>query len=233
MITIKSQWFAAQGKQEIVRHTVEDWVKLYHGDLDYVYPDNGLLPEMIAMMDIDEFAEDPDPDLENLKLRQTYLKLDHRISDITVPPLHPDEEEQGDNDRQKWQYNYDEDITWEFQPTFSHSADLPLDPDQDHGDSHAHGISPDSIEGAQDRANIKIDPSLNHPTVYAGNRETLRRTTGPQRGVLTEGEEEEEGRRRIEGGEEGGDRLRVSDPGPPVSSLPVTIPLTPTQIMDI
>ena len=84
------------GKEEVERFTVEDRVKLYHGDLDYAFPDNGILPEMIATMDVDEFVEDLDPDIEDLKLRQNHLRIDHKISDITVAAL-PNGEEDQDN----------------------------------------------------------------------------------------------------------------------------------------
>ena len=91
-------------------------MKLYHGDLNYAFPDNGILPDMIATMDIDEFSEDLDPDIEDLKLRQDHLRIDHRISDISVGPLPNEEEDQDIRTGQNWEIDQEEDMTWNFQP---------------------------------------------------------------------------------------------------------------------
>ena len=62
------------------------------------------MPEDIAEMDPDEFAEDLDPDIPDIKLRQKYLSINQRISDINVDPISEDPEQIDNN----FNFNFDE-----------------------------------------------------------------------------------------------------------------------------
>ena len=56
-------------------------------------------------MDPDKFAEDLDPDIPDIKLRQKYLSINQRIQDISVDPISEDPE-QIDN---TFNFNFNED----------------------------------------------------------------------------------------------------------------------------
>ena len=100
-------------------------MKLYHGDSNYAFPDNGIVPEMIAEMDPDEFAEDPDPEMEDLKARQGYLEIDQRISDIMVGPPPAEEEDWTDHEAVlNWELNGDGNANWDFQQEGSLDPEL-------------------------------------------------------------------------------------------------------------